>query len=506
MEDCIFAKSVEKWGVFEAAVKGRTEGNPFSDYTIEGSFVSDSEEVTVNGFYDGEGSYKVRFMPSYAQTYHFSIQGSFSEEKFTGEFKVTEPTGNNHGPVKVRDKVKLVYEDGTPYQSFGTTCYVWALQNEELQKETLKTLENSPFNKIRFCVFPKHYLYNFHEPISYPYEGTPCKFSGENFVLFGEGAIPEGNHWNFTRFNTEHFTHLEECIEKLMALGIEADIILMHPYDRWGFSKMGLENENYYLKYVVSRFAAYRNIWWSMANEYDLFFHKPVENWEENAKVVSENDPYHHLNSIHNCFNFYDYSRPWITHCSAQRTELYRTTELTDELLNTYGKPVVWDEICYEGNINYAWGNISGEELTRRFWQAFLRGGHAGHGETYLGHEDILWWSHGGKLYGDSPARIKFLSDLLEEVPGKLLTYKKMEWDETVGKAVGMAGEAYYLHYYDRYRPSFRDFKLEEEKKYQVDVIDTWNMTIANAGTFSGKFRIDLPGKEFMAIRIKEIG
>ena len=30
-----------------------------------------------------------------------------------------------------------------------------------------------------------------------------------------------------------------------MDLGIEADIILLHPYDRWGFSKMGTENENF---------------------------------------------------------------------------------------------------------------------------------------------------------------------------------------------------------------------------------------------------------------------
>lgn len=27
------------------------------------------------------------------------------------------------------------------------------------------------------------------------------------------------------------------------------------------------------------------------------------------------------------------------------------------------------DECAYEGNINYGWGNITGEEMTRRFWE-----------------------------------------------------------------------------------------------------------------------------------------
>lgn len=51
----------------------------------------------------------------------------------------------------------LRYEDGTPYHQFGTTCYAWVHQTRELQELTLQTLAASPFNKIRFCVFPKSY-------------------------------------------------------------------------------------------------------------------------------------------------------------------------------------------------------------------------------------------------------------------------------------------------------------------------------------------------------------
>jgi hypothetical protein len=36
-----------------------------------------------------------------------------------------------------------------------------------------------------------------------------------------------------------------------------------------------------------------------------------------------------------------------------------------------------------------------------------------------------------------------------------------------------------------------------------VEVIDTWEMTIKNLGIFKGKFRVELPGKEYMAVRIR---
>lgn len=62
-------------------------------------------------------------------------------------------------------------------------------------------------------------------------------------------------------------------------------------------------------------------------------------------------------------------------------------------------KPVVLDEIAYEGNIQHGWGNISGKEMTRRFWKHSAEE-HTRHGETYMNDEGILWWSHGGKLHG----------------------------------------------------------------------------------------------------------
>lgn len=58
-----YTKNVEKWGVFKFSCCGKADGNPFTDYNIKAIFQSVSESRTVNGFYDGNGVYKVRFMP-----------------------------------------------------------------------------------------------------------------------------------------------------------------------------------------------------------------------------------------------------------------------------------------------------------------------------------------------------------------------------------------------------------------------------------------------------------
>ena len=505
------ANTVEKWGLFEVAVNGTSDGNPFTERTITGTFTGASESVTVEGFYDGDGVYRVRFMPSWEGEYTYKIEGDFGGETEEGKFTVTAPSENNHGPVRVANTYHFAYEDGKPYYSIGTTCYVWDLQSDERIAETLETLKESAFNKIRFCVFPKHYDYNLGEPRSYPYEGTPMDSSvltKENFLQYTDKT--EGNNFDLYRFNPAHFRHIEKCIKALQDLGIEADLIVMHPYDRWGFSSMNREQDTLYWKYVLARFSAYRNIWWSLANEYDLFPHKTVEDWEWYAQLICKFDHYRHLRSIHNCRPFYDHNRPWITHCSIQRQDLYKSAELVNEFRAKYNKPVVLDEIAYEGNIQHGWGNISPQEMLRRFWECAVRGGYPGHGETYMNENDVLWWSHGGKLHGESWKRFKLLHDVMEETPGiGLAPSPTCGWDEVQGVPENefmKPVKSYYLFYYSFMRPSFRDFYFDDTTKFEVKVIDTWNMTVENRGVFSGKFRVELPGHEYMAVQVKAIG
>ena len=57
----------------------------------------------------------------------------------------------------------------------------------------------------------------------------------------------------------------------------------------------------------------------------------------------------------------------------------------------TYRKPVVLDEICYEGDIQHGWGNISAQELVRRFWEAAVLTGASIGLHTHSGNCEIVY-------------------------------------------------------------------------------------------------------------------
>ena len=69
---------VNRWGVFEVSLNGTDEGNPFVEQTLTGIFTSKDESVCVNGFYDGDGIYRIRFMPSYEGEYSFVLHATFT--------------------------------------------------------------------------------------------------------------------------------------------------------------------------------------------------------------------------------------------------------------------------------------------------------------------------------------------------------------------------------------------------------------------------------------------
>lgn len=512
---------IEKWSLFELSRPGKSDGNPFRDYQIRADFIGEHEEIAVEGFYDGDGVYRVRFMPSYEGEYRYRISGDFAEEitEPEGSFFVTAPSPDNHGPVRA-EGTRLRYGDGTPYYSIGTTCYAWVAQTLALQEQTLKTLREAPFNKLRFCIFPKYYEFNTREPLTMPFErghGEGLdpelkKTEAQDKIVFpGMKIVPPDFDFDYTRPNVEHFRLFDRRIRQLLELGIEADLILMHPYDRWGMNQMDRQASEQYLRYVVARYGAFRNVWWSLANEYDFILSRKPEDWEFYGETVVAADPYHHLLSVHNGFRPYDFSKSWVTHCSLQRTDFYLTTETTDDYLAQYAKPVVWDEICYEGNLSVGWGNIGAQELVRRFWEGMLRGGHCGHGETYLDSNEVIWWSHGGVLKGDSPARLRFLLDILKEVPGEGLSHGVGIFDECVGYSGGHTGEGmgicydYSIHYLGITQPAIRPVILPENGKYQVELIDTWDMTVTSLGVMSGFNMVPMPGKSYMALRIRKV-
>lgn len=472
------------WERIEIRLDGPSHGNPFTDVELTARFSGpDGATADVLGFAAGGGDHRVRFLPPTVGEWRWeTTSNARSLDGVTGTVQIAP--GPSHGPVRVADTFHFRYADGTRYLPMGTTCYAWTHQSEALQQATLDTLAGSPFTKIRMCLFPKSYTFNSNDPERYP------------FVRHEDGTF------DLERPDPAWWDHFEQRVDDLDALGIEADLILFHAYDRWGFSTMDPASDDRYVRYAVARLGAFRNVWWSLANEWDLLFDKTEADWERWAGIVERWDAAGHLRSIHNCRQVYDQSRPWITHVSMQRIDPVRTAEQTGEWRAAWRKPVVIDEIAYEGDIDQGWGNITGEELTRRSWEGTLRGGYVGHGETYWAEDEVLWWAKGGALHGTSPDRVRFLTSVVEDAPAGFLEPVPADWDATVAGVPGVQ----LVHYYGFNRPRFRRFFQDPSTTWEVEVIDTWAMTIEKLpGTVSGRFVVDLPGRQYMAIRLTRV-
>lgn len=510
---------MKQYEVFELVFHGGEPEGSCAAVELEGEFILNGSSTAVKGFYAGDQTYKLRYYPREAGTCTWTVHSSIAlEGDLCGEVECIEAGAGDHGMVQAED-LHFHYENGGRYLPFGTTVYALVHQEKVLVDQTMETLRKSPFNKVRMCVFPKSYDFNHNEPELFAFEKTNGK-------------------WDVNRPCFAFWDMLEQRVRELREMDIECDLILFHGYDRWGFSRFSEEEAMVYLNYLLRRLCAYPNLWWSMANEYEILEHFPKQWWYDFAQFIHENDPYGHLLSNHNFLQFWDFADKHITHCSIQDSNVVRVPEIQQE----YQKPVVFDECCYEGNIMHPWGNLSGFELVNRFWTACVMGGYCTHGETFLSEDEVLWWAKGGILKGESPKRIAFLKSVLEELPGNLEYSKSLletayekggirlpddSWLENamnmIGKELhevsavraqghfdkervilGHCGEAAYLRYWGRQCAGQGELELPDTGAYDVEVIDVWEMTrIKVMEGVNGKVTVVLPGKEGIAVLAK---
>lgn len=464
-------------------------------------FTQGQQKYCVPSFDDGE-SRLVRFAPQTTGCWQYT------SKKESGTLECVPAKQGNHGLVRA-DGFHFRYDDGKPYLPFGTTLYAWIHQDKKLIEQTVESLKNAPFNKVRMCVFPKSMAYNNNEPQDFPFE-------------------KENGVWNVHKPVPSFWRRLDLAIMTLDALSIEAELILFHPYDRWGFAELTREQNLAYVDYCIRRLSAYKNVWWSLANEYELCLQKTQDDWDSFGQKLRADDIYRHPISVHDFCAPYP-KREWMSHASIQsaytaRALLWRSM---------YKMPVINDECGYEGDLEFGWGNLSGFELVHRMWTGMVNGSYCTHGETLIHPDEVVWWAKGGKLQGESIARIAFLKTIFESLPGSVNPVIDLD---AVGTDAAVAGqgtpfmralavvsdaeraqitvdmiplfcgnENCRLYYYGRGCPRTADVAAPGNGKYRVEIIDVWEMKRTNAGEMQGTHKVALPAKEGMAILLTKI-
>jgi hypothetical protein len=389
---------------------------------------------------DEEGEWSYEFLPADADSRSPRSRDSFPTLR--GRFQCLAPGPGNHGPVHVVNTTHFAYADGTPYYPFGSTCLEWYRGGSF--EQTLETLGASPFNKIRFSV------------------------------------TPVVDAWN----------ELEEGIRRLMDQGIEAELLLD--------CGDGGPEAFPFLRNVIARLGAYRNVWWTLIIRCDGNAAEEKVRKEALVLTVQDYDAFRHLLTFHTNDPSIDLSSRAITHVSLQCGDPSQVSLYTE----LHQKPVVLEECGCEGNSPSLWESLPPEELMNRIWIAVCRGGHAGHGEMFMSSPTCknTWHIQGNVLMGASSPRIGFLREIREAAPPGM-RYMPEYYD---APTLGLDG-VYYLQYCGIHRFPYKQLRLPEGR-YTVEVIDAWNMTIHQLpGEYEEEIQVTLPSAMFQALRIRRV-
>src|SRR6476659_10170291 len=91
------AGDLERWGTAELIIQGPEHGNPFTDVELSAEFRNATSTVTVGGFYDGAGTYRIRFLPPDDGRWNFQTRSNArSLHGIRGGFEVGSPGPANH--------------------------------------------------------------------------------------------------------------------------------------------------------------------------------------------------------------------------------------------------------------------------------------------------------------------------------------------------------------------------------------------------------------------------
>ena len=88
---------IERWGIYELTLNGPDAGNPFTEVELTAEFKQNNRTFEPNGFYDGNGIYKIRFMPDAIGEWTYTTKSNRAElDGQTGQFTCVEPSEGNH--------------------------------------------------------------------------------------------------------------------------------------------------------------------------------------------------------------------------------------------------------------------------------------------------------------------------------------------------------------------------------------------------------------------------
>jgi hypothetical protein len=291
-------RSVGEW----ALRSSRRYGSPFVDVLVEGVFTAPSGEVSVAaGFYDGDGTWRIRFNPGEAGEWSVVTRSRPHNPDFesSGSFTVTPCATRGFLRATPGDAWGFRFENGEPAFILGDTTYdLFAMEicGGDVAG-FMERRQRQGFNLLRTRLTPSR----FHLP-----EGNFEWQDREVWPWGGSRSMPR-----FDLFNLEFFRSVDVTVRRAEALGLGLELIMEGWGNEFPFNSRQWftpEWEEHWLRYLIARYDAYNAVWfWTPLNEYE-YYPNGDWHWTPNAdrwamriaRRIREMAPHGHIMSIHN--------------------------------------------------------------------------------------------------------------------------------------------------------------------------------------------------------------
>jgi hypothetical protein len=153
---------MQQWDTHEIVLTAaQPYDNPYLEVDVTAVFDGSSgEHLTAMGFWDGGRTYRVRFTPTAAGRWHYTIDNNQGDPglRARGTVEVAPAPPDAHGFVRrdVAYPISFVFDDGTRYFMWGTTYY--GIANSACAGDrwigAIDGARRYGINKVRMHVYP----------------------------------------------------------------------------------------------------------------------------------------------------------------------------------------------------------------------------------------------------------------------------------------------------------------------------------------------------------------
>jgi hypothetical protein len=335
------------------------------------------------GFYDGDGTWKVRLGPNMPG--RWSVRTFSSDPELNGRIVdniiCTEQKNSRvHGGLLVDPEHPhhFVREDGSRFFYSGFECdWLWAVDLESCDPKLPQTsilldkLAANHFNVVYMNIYAHT---GFGRPGQRPNFGPPPKYA------WG-GSNENPDH---SVFNLPFWQHYDRVVRAMYQRGLEAHIMIKVYNKRVKWPRRAGPEDDLYFKYAIARYAPFCNVHWDFSkesnNEKDLAYKLG------RMALVRQHDPYRRLLTTHTDHSHYTNYIGVLDYRTDQNHTNFHRTALRQRTREPW--PVVNSEYGYEQGPQGAEDKTysgANDALTifKRAWEVYMAGAYGAYYYTY---------------------------------------------------------------------------------------------------------------------------